>query len=199
MLHLKIGICDDETTYIHDITSHLDQYMIQNDVDISYDTYISGKKLLSHITTNPDSYNVLFLDVEMQEIDGLSLAEKIKSIQRNIFIVFVSNYPEYMQDSFRVHPFYYLVKPLSKDTFTNTINDIIATIDSEHKLVTLLCTDKAEETIDIKNVLFIDVEDSKRGILCFHFFDHNLFAKGKLSAWEEKLSDYDFFSIYPSI
>ena len=42
----------------------------------------------------------------------LSISEKVKKIDPHVFIIFVSNYPEYMQDSFRIHPFYYLIKPL---------------------------------------------------------------------------------------
>lgn len=199
MLHLRIGICDDEDAYLQDITSRLDQYTIKYDIDISYKAYTSGIELLNHLKTGSTNYDVLFLDMEMPEIDGISLADRIREIRRNILIVFISNYPKYMQDSFCVHPFYYLVKPLSDVTFLKTMKDIIFTLENEHKHVTLLHTDNTERMIDIKDILYIDVADAKKGLLRFHFFNHSLVAKGKVSDWEAKLSDYDFFPCHRGI
>ena len=190
---LNIGICDDDKLYIKEITKLLDRYMIQYDIDISYDTFTSPLVLLNRISTTPGCYDILFLDVEMSEMNGLELSEKIRFIRHNIYTIFISNYPKYMQDSFRVHPFYYLVKPLSAETFTNIMNDILSAIQSEHKLVTLLHTDCSEETVDLGDILCIEVTDGKKELLDFHLFDHILHAKGKISAWQEKLASYDFF------
>ena len=88
MLHLNIGICDDDKLYIKEITKLLDRYMIQYDIDISYDTF-TPLELLNRISTTPGCYDILFLDVEMSEMNGLELSEKIRSIRRNIYIQFL--------------------------------------------------------------------------------------------------------------
>lgn len=192
MLSLKIGICDDDIIYCNDIASKLDKYMISNDINISYRIYKHAKDILRSFDA-PSKFDILFLDIEMPETDGLTLAAKIKQTDPHIFIIFISNYPKYMQDSFRVHPFYYLVKPLTAEIFTQTMDDIISTIKSEHKLVTLIHTDETEEAINIKDIRYINVADGKKGILCFHFFNHKTFTKGKLTDWSYKLSDFDFY------
>ena len=66
------------------------------------------------------------------------------------------------------------------------MNDILSAIQSEHKLVTLLQTDRSEETVDLGDILCIEVTDGKKELLDFHLFDHILHAKGKISAWQEK-------------
>lgn len=195
MINLKVGICDDDMIYLNDIKSKLDQYIINNDVNISYHSYTKANDLLNNYKL-PGKYDILFLDIEMPEINGLILAEKIKKIDKNVYIIFISNYPKYMQDSFRIHPFYYLVKPLSDDVFIRTMDDIISTIESEHRLVTLINTGEKEETINIKDIYFISVEDGKKGILCFHFFNTKKTAKGTLQEWSIKLSDYDFYQCH---
>lgn len=195
---LKVGICDDDEFYLREIKAKLDQYIISTDVNISYHSYIAANELLNKYKS-PGEYDILFLDVEMPEINGLSLAEKIKKIDKNVYIVFISNYPKYMQDSFRIHPFYYLVKPLSDEVFIRTMYDIVSTIESEHKLVTLINTGEKEETINIKDIYFIDVEDGKKGLLCFHFFNTKKTTKGTLQEWIKKLSAYDFFQCHRGI
>jgi DNA-binding LytR/AlgR family response regulator len=166
--------------------------MIENDVNISHHIYTNPNTLLADYSA-PGTYDILFLDVEMSGMDGLSLAEKIKHIDRHTYIIFVSNYPKYMQDSFRTHPFYYLIKPLSDDIFSKIMNDIISNIEAEHKLVTLLHLDKKEETVNIKDIRIIEVNNSRKGILCFHFFCHKTLTKGTIQEWIAKLSEFDFF------
>ena len=135
----------------------------------------------------------------MPDINGLYLAEKIKKIDKHVYIIFISNYPKYMQDSFRIHPFYYLVKPVSDDIFIRTMNDIISSIESENRLVTLINIGERDETVNIKDIYYIDVEDSKKEILTFHFFNKKKTTKGTLQDWLKKLSPYDFFQCHRGI
>lgn len=56
---------------------------------------------------------IAFLDVEMQELNGLELARRIKSVQPNIRIIFVTGFSEYAVDAFSLHANGYLLKPAS--------------------------------------------------------------------------------------
>jgi DNA-binding LytR/AlgR family response regulator len=192
---LRVGICDDDVSYIEDFKKLILQYTVHTDIEITIQSFFNGGHLLDVCQTD-STFDILFLDIEMPEMGGLTLAEKIKKTNRDVFIVFVSNYPQYMQDSFRIHPFYYLVKPLTYDMFSKVMEDIISNIYEEHKLITLLPIDDKEETINIKDIRFIEVVNGKKELLCFHFFDHSCFCRGKLSTWTSKLKEYDFFQCH---
>lgn len=198
MLNLRIGICDDEASCLEDIKKKITQYIFNIDINITFQSFLNPYTLLETYTA-PNTFHILFLDIEMPEMSGLLLAEKIKKIDRHVFIVFISNYPKYMQDSFRIHPFYYLVKPLTYDVFTRIMNDIISNIQEEYKYVTLLRCDDKEEAININDIYYIEVTNGKKEILCFHFFDHNSLCHGKLNTWIDKLSDFIFFQCHRGI
>ena len=124
---LKIGICDDEPEYTTILADYLKTYDIDSEKDYSFqiDKFTSAKELLSAYT-KPETYHILFLDVEMPEITGIELAKKIRMLgDKNVRIVFVSHYPEYMQDSFDVQAFYYLSKPLNYNDFCIIIKKLI--------------------------------------------------------------------------
>lgn len=74
---LKIGICDDEPEYTTILADYLKTYDIDSEKDYSFqiDKFTSAKELLSAYT-KPETYHILFLDVEMPEITGIELAKK---------------------------------------------------------------------------------------------------------------------------
>ncbi len=65
--------------------------------------------------------DVAFLDIEMPEMSGLELAEKIIEAGNDIEIVFVTAYDKYALEAFRVNAINYILKPLSSDDIAQTI------------------------------------------------------------------------------
>ena len=77
MLKLKAAICDDDTKHTQDIASKLEQYDVVHDANISYQAFDKPTELL-HLYKTGERFDILFLDIEMEVINGLTLAEKIK-------------------------------------------------------------------------------------------------------------------------
>lgn len=199
MLNLNIAICDDDPLYRRNLLYCLDSYLLSTDTDIRCTEFSSPQELL-HSYQNEGDFHILFLDVEMPGLNGLELAKRIKStIDRHVFIVFISNYPDYMQDSFRVHPYYYLIKPVSAEKVHQIMDEIIHEITEEQILYTLIQTDETEKTVNIKDIFYIDVSNGKKGILCFHFYDTVIQTRGKLTDWTDKLQEYYFIPCYRGI
>lgn len=198
-MKLNLAVCDDDKKDISVLAHILENYSFARNIDLKISTFSSGKDLLLSFK-NPGDYHVLLLDVEMPETDGISLAETIrKSIDRNIIIVFISNYPKYMQDSFRVHPFHYLTKPATPDMVYDLMDNVTQEITDSHIICTLISTDERELVINIRDILYIEVSDGKNGILDFHFAGKSIFTKGTLSHWKNELKDCNFYQCYRSI
>ena len=191
-MDLKIGICDDDKSIIHQLTEILWRYQMATDHNFKISHYSNGLDLLSAYT-EPHTYHILFLDVEMPEKNGIDTAREIRRLKdRAVNIVFVSHYPKYMQESFSVHPFYYIQKPLSENMIFELMGDIISEIQEQYVIYTLVDTMDAETTINIKDVLYINVQNSKAQTICFHLKDHAVNAKGTISHWKNALEDYGF-------
>ncbi len=85
-------------------------------------SYMNAEGALWHIQgLKPD---VVFLDIEMPEITGLQLAEKIIISNSRTEIIFVTAYDQYALDAFRVNALDYLLKPLSYEDVRQTIHRI---------------------------------------------------------------------------
>ncbi|MEA5011187.1 MAG: response regulator [Angelakisella sp.] len=82
-------------------------------------TSLSALQALSMVQSlKPD---VVFLDIEMPEMSGLELAEKILETNNDIEIVFVTAYEKYALEAFRVNAIHYILKPLSPESILQTV------------------------------------------------------------------------------
>lgn len=100
-MQYKIAICDDEPLHIDKIRSIL--------LDEETDNYTKPANLLNAITTGK-RYDVLFLDIMMPEIDGISLARELRELDGDMLIVFITSKIEFMQTGYEVKAFRYLLK-----------------------------------------------------------------------------------------
>lgn len=73
-----------------------------------------ARAALAYIEKDPVS--VAFLDIEMPIMDGITLAQKLREIRRNVIIVFITAYDEYIRDSNEIGGDYYLIKPYTRET-----------------------------------------------------------------------------------
>lgn len=136
----QVAICDDDIKN-HNHLKHL-LLMLTKRTPFSFDTnyFFSGEELLEYYKTHESNpFHILILDIEMSGMNGIDVAKKIRSLpDRDVQIIYLTSYPEYMMNSFDVQPFHYLVKPLSDEIFfakiTSLCNYIMASI---HRYLTV--------------------------------------------------------------
>jgi two-component SAPR family response regulator len=107
---LKVIAVDDVNTDLQEILSVLNENPLISEVN----GFESAKEAIEFITYN--LVDVAFLDICMNQIDGLVLAKRIKEVSPITKIIFISSYSEYAVKAFKIHAEGYLLKPVtSKD------------------------------------------------------------------------------------
>lgn len=125
----KIAVCDDELSEIKKICDFITRFSFESEIEFIVDRYTNGKSLIKAYNAKTEKYDIIFLDVEMPELNGIETAQLIREFpDRNVLIVFITSYPEYMQDSFDVQAFQYLTKPISYHLFKEKFQKIIGYI-----------------------------------------------------------------------
>ena len=188
---LRIAYCDDEIENGKKIRDYINQLMIQIEVEFELDFYVSGTVLLENVKKQNDYYDMVLLDMEMPDMNGIEIAEKIRElVSREVLITFLTSYPEYMQKSFGVQVFQYLLKPITYDVFKKEIIRTIQYIEKDN--ASILVTDgdtgycllyTSPSPRDAHEVMEITLEKSKMN------------AKGNISDYEDKLVQNHFIRI----
>ena len=71
------------------------------------------------------SPDVVFLDIQMPEMNGLQLAEKLIEQEENLMIVFVTGYNQYALEAFQVNALNYLLKPVTHENIRKCISRLL--------------------------------------------------------------------------
>ena len=163
---MKAIIIDDESNSRELLSSLAAKYTPRIQVVAQYDN--GGDALLEIDSTKPD---ILFLDIEMPNMNGFDFLEKCK--YRDFYLIFTTAYNEYAIQAIKNHAFDYLLKPIKRTEFINTID----------RLQKETHDDQKSKIDDLLNHLKID-NDDKKIILAtqdgLHFleYDEIMYVKG---------------------
>lgn len=114
----RIAICDNEPLAVQQnadaIRRILNNRGMEEVRDYDIDLFHSPAPLISRLTGQPDLYQLLLLDVLLDDANGLELAAFLRENQVDISIIYISAFQDYALDSFPTHPVDYLTKPVDE-------------------------------------------------------------------------------------
>lgn len=151
----KFAICDDEATVIEYVSGIVTDWAKENGHDVQLRTFSSAENFLFSYEDEND-YDVLLLDVEMGEMDGVSLAKTIRKKNETVQIVFITGYSEYISEGYEVSALHYLMKPVKKEKLYEVLNRAAEKIQKNERMLIL---EISGETIRIPfhEVRYVDV------------------------------------------
>lgn len=188
---MYIAICDDEKpvcALLKNIVSELypaaQIYCCQN-----------GQALLQ-TASEKKTPDILLLDIQLPDTDGMELAKKLRSIGWESVIVFITAYADYVFDAFDVGAFHYLVKPISNKKFKEVFNNAIKQYkrnkkanedkiaDAQNEKVIMIKSGRIHTTIKASDIIYAEVFNRK---VVIHTVTEIIEYYGKLRDLENEL------------
>ncbi len=181
---MRIAICDDEEKYRIQLKTVLDKLLINTDDDI--ETFSDGNILVLKFAESP--FDLVFLDIEMPEIDGITLARKLRAVSEKVFIVFLTGHVEYALEGYEVNALRYLTKPVDIDKLKEVLNYVRDKIGSARQII--IREDGEEIILNVNDVVYIESMNQNVRIVTTtgeHTIRYNI------GDFEEQLKDDGFF------
>ncbi len=137
-----------------------------------------------------DKFDLIFLDIEMPEINGIEAAKKIRKKNEDIMIVFVTNMAQYALESYEVHAYDFILKPVNYDSFSIKFERCVNAL--AHKLMKkeiVLVYGTAKRKVDVGDITFI--ESSNHNVIV-HFIGGEFRMRSTLASFEKQLRGCHF-------
>lgn len=182
---MRIAICDDEQIFIDQLHNHL-----WAQEDCSVDCFLSPLALLEKYKAGI-FYDVVFLDIEMAPMDGLTLAGKIRTLDKNTVIIFLTSHAEYAPDGYEVRAFRYLMKPITSQALQKVMRDLRSALPEHDKII--LKMPECELLLSLKDIFCIEAVNKDCVIRCE---GEELTVRRSLTELEEMLPAASFCRIH---
>ncbi len=116
---IKIAVCEDEKETQLLIEDYLEN--ILEDINIEYEIqkYLSGEDLLE---SNLKDIDILLLDIKMEKLNGMDTARKIREVDNEMEIIFITSLIDYVQEGYEVRAYRYLLKPIELEDLKTCVN-----------------------------------------------------------------------------
>ncbi len=191
---LQIAICDDELFFREKIQKLLAEYLEKRELPYELHSFLSGEAFLQQCE-NHVKFDIVFLDISMEEIDGIQTAKRIRSFHSDTYIVFVTAFMDYALEGYKVNAVRYLMK----DTLDLAIEECMTAILQKMQVAQVTFPfPEGEKKLYTDNILYVESRGHKA---IFHYMEEGAVTYqiyDKLDNVERKLEGCHFLRIHKS-
>lgn len=135
-MEYKLAICDDNQQEARFMEALVQAWAAQNEYVVRTELFPSAEAFWFRYAEQKD-YDILLLDIEMGEMDGVSLAKQVRKDNETVQIVFVTGYSEYISEGYDVAALHYLMKPVKQEKLYEVLERAVQKIKKNEKVLIL--------------------------------------------------------------
>lgn len=182
----RIAIVEDEAAVQEQLTSYVQRYTRQYGTPFEVTVFGSGVEILEDYRP---VYDIIFLDVEMPHLDGMETARRIRALDSDVLLIFITNMAQYAIKGYAVGALDYVLKPVPYFAFSQQLQKAVNQLARRVRHYLAVPVDGGLRRLDAATVYYIESEGHR-----IHFYteDGEFSAPGALKALEEKLASQPF-------
>ena len=182
---MKIAICDNSQTDAHILSDYA-----CSDIH-SVRVYQGGNELCGAISDG-ERFALIFLDIDMPGMNGIETAKCIRTLDKDVVIVFVTSFAQYALEAFECEAFHYLLKPVTKDRITTLISRVEDKLNRHSHFHTIKFKGKTIR-LPVSDIFFVEC---LRKHVIYHTEDRSYDTIGNISDAYKSLCEYNFIQIH---
>lgn len=130
---MKIALVDDEQSYLDELAQLCHDFGVQNNYAIETVPFTNAETFLNAFERG--SFSVVFMDIYMDDMNGVTAALRMRSLDPQCVLVFVTSSADFMPEAFSCHAFEYVTKPFSSQRIAAILRDVSALLPMPSKYV----------------------------------------------------------------
>lgn len=186
---MRVALCDDDITQLNETRRQIES--VYRSLDLLIYTFTDGRELIKSLGNV--TYDLIILDIEMPEADGLTVAEKIREHGCKTALVFLTSHVEYAIKGYEVNALRYLTKPVKENQLKEIINHII----DENSSVKKLSVKYDDEIIllNVSDIFYLEAQNQNVRIVTG---EKEYITRYNIKDYESELQNYYFMRCHRS-
>lgn len=198
---MKIMICDDEIYILDTLKQRLKEYYSSLDVLIL--SASSGEELLRLVEREQGDVFCIFLDIEMEGMDGLETARRLRTEYPALPILLLTSHTELALEGYEVQAFRFLAKPLRQEKLVEALRAVEKSVRTAETHKLRIAAGDREIYVDCRDISYVKSENVYLNIVTTgeesSGQEHGrLLMRGKLKELLTRLPEYIFCQIHRS-
>ena len=153
-MKLNIAIIDNEAPFRKSIATAVDEWVKKSKISATINEYSSAESFLFVYEEKKD-YDLLLLDIEMDGINGVEMAKRIRHEDETVQIIFITGYPDYMCQGYDLSALHYLIKPVSNEKLFEVLDRALKNIKKGGNRV-IFTADGGEKVVALDAILYAE-------------------------------------------
>ena len=189
---MRILICDDDAGVRENIRNRIEDYFRRKPLYLpcELEEFSDGRELLS----DSGKKDIVFLDIEMPGVNGLIAGRELRKNNRDVIILIVSAYSQYLDETMDFQVFRYLTKPLEKRRFEKSLENAVAFY-LERNVPVMVETGKTTACVESRSIIMVEARDKKTYV---HTLKEEYETLKPLQYWAEILPEGIFVQTHRS-
>ena len=182
----RIAIVEDEKEFREQLQEYLKRYGVENNIVFQIDVFEDGSDILEHYQKN---YDMVLLDIEMPKVNGMDAAERIREMDEEVVLMFITNMAQYAIRGYSVGALDFVMKPVTYYTFSLKMTRALKRVQKKTLPPVVLHLVDGIKTLEAKQIYYVEVQNR---MLHYYTEEGEIIVRGTLQSVEEMLKPYPF-------
>lgn len=178
---IKIAIVEDEAAVRDQLTDYVRRYTRQYGTEFEVTCFTDGDEILENYRP---AFDIIFLDVEMKRLNGMETAQRIRELDDDVLLIFITNMAQYAIKGYSVGALDYVLKPVPYFAFSQQLQKALGQLEKRERHYLAVAVDGGMRRLDAAEIYYLESEGHK-----VHFYTEkeDFVVSGTLKNYEEKL------------
>lgn len=182
----RVAIVEDEAGYREQVRDYIEKYGEEHHLTFEIVMYEDGREI---VEDGEHVFDIIFFDIEMEEMNGMEAAGAIRQRDENVVIVFITNMAQYAIEGYSVGALDFVLKPIDYYGFSFRMTRALERVKKKETLEVMLQTATGIRRVDSGDIWYVEIDNR---ILYFHTNSGRYSMRGTMQKAEEMLRDYHF-------
>lgn len=183
---IKIAIVEDEAAVRDQLTDYVRRYTRQYGTEFEVTSFTDGDEILENYRP---AFDIIFLDVEMKRLNGMETAQRIRELDDDVLLIFITNMAQFAIRGYAVDALDYVLKPVPYFAFSQQLQKAVARLQARQKTFLTVPVEGGLRRVNVATLYYLESDGHK---VRLYGEDGELTAPGTLKSFEEKLAGKPF-------